>query len=92
MKTLHADDFLSSNNALERMVTALESNPAVSLVASARQIVDEKSRTGRDVVVLRTEPANCRHHSDQSMSLRAAQSDRWAECGHVSAWARGARV
>ncbi len=44
VKTLHADDFLCSPEALGRMVAELESNPAVSLVASARQIVDEKSQ------------------------------------------------
>ncbi|MGZ5020873.1 MAG: glycosyltransferase, partial [Chthoniobacterales bacterium] len=43
VKTLHADDFLCSPEALSKMVAALESNRAVSLVASARRIVDEKS-------------------------------------------------
>jgi len=43
IKTLHADDFLCSPEALSKMVAALESNPAVSLVASARRIVNEKS-------------------------------------------------
>ena len=44
VKTLHADDFLCSPDALGRMVAELESNSAVSLVASARRIVDEKSQ------------------------------------------------
>ncbi|MEP6810205.1 MAG: glycosyltransferase family 2 protein, partial [Chthoniobacterales bacterium] len=44
VKTLHADDFLVSENALARMVAALESNPAVSLVAAARRIVDETGK------------------------------------------------
>ncbi|HJT79977.1 MAG TPA: glycosyltransferase [Chthoniobacterales bacterium] len=42
VKWLHADDFLNSTDALAKMVGALE-NPAVSLAASARQIVDEQS-------------------------------------------------
>ncbi|MEO5720018.1 MAG: glycosyltransferase, partial [Chthoniobacterales bacterium] len=43
VKTLHADDFLCSDQALEKMVAALESNRAICLVAAARRIVDEKS-------------------------------------------------
>ena len=43
VKTLHADDFLCSPDALSRMVAALDCNPAVSLVASARRIVNERS-------------------------------------------------
>ncbi len=45
VKTLHADDFLSSPDALAQMVAALESNPIISLVAAARRIVDERGRT-----------------------------------------------
>src|ERR1700726_573779 len=45
VKWLHADDFLCSTEALDRMVAGLDANLPVSLVASARRIVDEKSRT-----------------------------------------------
>lgn len=41
VKTLHADDFLVSNEALAKMVAALESNRAIALVAAARRTVDE---------------------------------------------------
>src|SRR3954464_2533940 len=44
IKWLHADDFLCSREALARMIAVLDGNPAVSLVASARRIVDEQSR------------------------------------------------
>src|SRR4051812_21390940 len=44
VKWLHADDFLCSPDALKRMVETLDANPAVALVASARRIVDEKSK------------------------------------------------
>ena len=44
VKWLHADDFLCSTDALAKMAAALDGNHAVSLVASARRIVDEKSR------------------------------------------------
>lgn len=44
VKTLHADDFLGSTEAIAQMVAALESNRAISLVAAARQIVDEQGR------------------------------------------------
>jgi glycosyltransferase involved in cell wall biosynthesis len=44
VKWLHADDFLCSTEALGRMAAALDDNDAVSLVASARRIVDEKSQ------------------------------------------------
>jgi glycosyltransferase involved in cell wall biosynthesis len=43
VKLLHADDFLCSRDALALMVAALEANRAVSLVASARRIVNEQS-------------------------------------------------
>ena len=43
VKWLHADDFLCSPDALARMVAVLDRNPAVSLVASARKIVNERS-------------------------------------------------
>lgn len=45
VKWLHADDFLCSRDALARMVAALDANHAVSLVASARQIVNEQSKS-----------------------------------------------
>ena len=41
VKFLHADDFLCAPDALDRMCAFLESNPAISLVASARRIVEE---------------------------------------------------
>src|SRR3954466_6893882 len=41
VKTLHADDFLCTTDALEKMVAVLDGNRAVSLVAAARQIVTE---------------------------------------------------
>jgi glycosyltransferase involved in cell wall biosynthesis len=41
VKWLHADDFLCSTDALGRMAAALDSNRAVSVVASARRIVSE---------------------------------------------------
>jgi glycosyltransferase involved in cell wall biosynthesis len=44
IKWLHADDFLCSCEALARMAAALAANHAVSLVASARQIVNEQSK------------------------------------------------
>jgi glycosyltransferase involved in cell wall biosynthesis len=44
VKWLHADDFLFSPDALARMVATLDVNRAVSLVASARRMVDEQSR------------------------------------------------
>ncbi len=44
VKTLHADDSLCSTDALQKMVAALESNRAISLVASARRIVDESGK------------------------------------------------
>src|SRR3954469_11604542 len=44
VKWLHADDFLCSPETLGRMVAALEDNRAVSLVASARRIVNEDSK------------------------------------------------
>ena len=44
VKWLHADDFLCSVDALAKMAAALDNNPVVSLVASARRIVDETGR------------------------------------------------
>jgi len=44
VKWLHADDFLYSIEALGQMAAALDDNDAVSLVASARRIVGEKSQ------------------------------------------------
>ena len=45
VKWLHADDFLYSTEALGQMAAALDDNDAVSLAASARRIVDEKSQS-----------------------------------------------
>ena len=45
VKWLHADDFLCSRDTLARMVAVLEANRAVSLVASARRIVNEQSES-----------------------------------------------
>jgi glycosyltransferase involved in cell wall biosynthesis len=44
VKWLHADDFLTSPETISRMAAALDSNPAVSLVASAMQMVSEESQ------------------------------------------------
>jgi glycosyltransferase involved in cell wall biosynthesis len=44
VKWLHADDFLCSRDALQRMASVLDQNPVVSLVACARQIVNEASK------------------------------------------------
>src|ERR1700730_1657446 len=44
VKWLHADDFLCSTEALGRMAAALDDNKAVSVVASARRIVNEQSK------------------------------------------------
>ncbi len=43
VKWLHADDFLCARDALERMAGVLDGNHAISLVASARRMVDENS-------------------------------------------------
>lgn len=43
VKTLHADDFLTSEQTLEKMLAPLTSNHAVGLVAAARQVVNEKA-------------------------------------------------
>ena len=42
VKWLHADDFLFSTETLAKMSAVLDNNPAVSLTASARCIVNEK--------------------------------------------------
>jgi glycosyltransferase involved in cell wall biosynthesis len=44
VKWLHADDFLCSRETLARMMAALDGNHAVSLVASARRIVNERAK------------------------------------------------
>src|SRR5689334_10663399 len=44
VKWLHADDFLYSADALQKMAAVLDQNRIVSLVACARQIVDEASK------------------------------------------------
>jgi glycosyltransferase involved in cell wall biosynthesis len=43
VKWLHADDFLCSREALEKMAAMLDAHRGVALVASARRIVNEKS-------------------------------------------------
>jgi glycosyltransferase involved in cell wall biosynthesis len=43
IKYLFGDDLLSSRSALEKMVAALNADPSVSLVGSARNIIDENS-------------------------------------------------
>jgi len=40
VKVLHADDFLSSDDTLGKMVAVLDSNPGASLVSCAMQFVD----------------------------------------------------
>ncbi|MGO9532049.1 MAG: glycosyltransferase family 2 protein [Syntrophobacteraceae bacterium] len=47
IKYLFADDLLCSRDAILRMVEALDTEPGVSLVASARQIIDSKGRPTR---------------------------------------------
>lgn len=44
VKWLHADDFLASNEALERLAGLMESSPALSLAASAMRFVDAASQ------------------------------------------------
>ncbi len=44
IKFLFSDDTLSSDNALEKMVTILNADNEISLVASARNIIDEQSK------------------------------------------------
>lgn len=44
VKWLHADDFLASTETLGLMAAVLDNNPAVSLIGSARRIVDDKSQ------------------------------------------------
>src|SRR4051812_21152668 len=44
VKWLHADDFLCSGDALQKMASVLDQNPVVSLVACARRIVSEGSK------------------------------------------------
>ena len=43
IKYLFGDDLLASPDALLNMVTVLDGDPAVSLVASARNLIDEHS-------------------------------------------------
>lgn len=45
IKYVFADDFLVDQDALARMVQVLDANPRVSLVTSARRIVDADSRS-----------------------------------------------
>lgn len=45
VKYLFADDLLCSRDAIRLMVEALDNDPAVSLVASARRIIDSQGRT-----------------------------------------------
>lgn len=44
VKILHADDFLSTPDALARMVALLEERPAAALVACGMRYVDERSQ------------------------------------------------
>lgn len=44
VKWLHADDFLASPEALERLTALMESNPALALAASAMRFVDADGR------------------------------------------------
>ena len=44
IKFVCADDMLASGQALGRMASILDSNPSVSLVASARYLIDSESR------------------------------------------------
>lgn len=45
IKFVFADDMLASDEALGRMAGVLDSDPSVSLVASARHLMDSESRT-----------------------------------------------
>ncbi len=47
VKILHADDFLRSENALGKMVVALDQNPGISLVASAMQVLSPSLKKSR---------------------------------------------
>lgn len=47
IKYVFADDLLASNHALSQMVSILEAYPEVSLVASARNFIDENSQIKR---------------------------------------------
>lgn len=44
VKYMFGDDFFTTTDALEKMVTAMEATPGAVLVAAARTIVDERSR------------------------------------------------
>ncbi len=50
VKFLFGDDVLSSNDALKRMVSILDLNNEVALVATARYVIDERSNM-KDVLV-----------------------------------------
>ncbi len=43
IKFLFSDDLLASENALEQMVTVLDAHEGISLVASARNVIDYQS-------------------------------------------------
>lgn len=47
IKPVFGDDLLSSTNALEKMVSLLDSDPNISLVGSARNLIDTTSRVMR---------------------------------------------
>lgn len=47
IKLVFGDDLLSSPNALEKMVSLLDSDPNISLVGSARNLIDTNSRVMR---------------------------------------------
>ena len=58
IKFLFSDDLLITPDALAKMVAVLDSNPTVSLVGSARRIIDENSRESavwafseRDIII-----------------------------------------
>ena len=52
IKYLFGDDLLASPDALQKMVGVLDSDRTVSLVASARNLIDERLRKGRDGLLL----------------------------------------
>jgi glycosyltransferase involved in cell wall biosynthesis len=47
IKFILADDMFASSDALARMVSVLDSNPEISIVASARNIIDSQSQLVR---------------------------------------------
>jgi len=47
VKFLHADDFLCRNDALEKLVSILDGNAGISLVACAMQVLDSSAKKSR---------------------------------------------